>query len=290
MLPDSAVAALRRWSLATMVANIAIVLVGGIVRVTGSGLGCSSYPGCEEGAVFPTVGIDEDLHAMIEFGNRMFSGVVAVAVIGFLVAATRARTQRPDLFRRAVAIGVLVVVQIGMGAATVNSGLHPLVVAAHFLISAVIVAIAVSAWDRAHDRHATEPSSSLRWVALGAAVVTAVILVLGTLLTAAGPHAGDEDVERLGLDIRTFAVAHADAVWLLVGLTVAGLAVSMANRHRAAVTAFAVLLGLELVQGTVGYVQYVTGIPAELVGVHILGSMLVWAAAVHAAVVTGPRS
>jgi cytochrome c oxidase assembly protein subunit 15 len=126
-------------------------------------------------------------------------------------------------------------------------------------------------------------------VAVGAAAVTGVVLILGTLLTAAGPHAGDENVQRLGLDIRTFAVAHADAVWLLVGLTIAGLAVSMASRQRTAITAFAVLLALELVQGAVGYVQYVTGIPAELVGVHILGSMLVWAAAVHAAVVTGSR-
>src|SRR5690606_29826239 len=187
----SSVAALRRWSLAALVTNIAIVFVGGIVRITGSGLGCSSYPGCEEGAIFPTVGIDEDIHAMIEFGNRMFSGVVAVAVIGFLVAATRARRARPDLFRHAVAIVALVALQVAIGAVTVNSGLHPLVVASHFLLSAIIVAIAVSAWNRAHDRPAVGSPSSLRWVAVAAAIAAAAVLVLGTLLTAAGPHAGD---------------------------------------------------------------------------------------------------
>jgi heme a synthase len=123
-------------------------------------------------------------------------------------------------------------------------------------------------------------ASGLRWATTALAVVAAGVLVLGTLVTAAGPHAGDPGTERLGLDIRLMAIAHADAVWLLVGLTVALVAVTWRHGPPELRTAVRALLVLELLQGTLGYTQYALGIPAGLVAIHILGAALVWAAAV----------
>ncbi|WP_052665434.1 COX15/CtaA family protein [Nitriliruptor alkaliphilus] len=279
---------------AAIATNVLIVFTGGLVRVTGSGLGCPTWPTCDGDTVVPRPGGEHATwQTAVEFGNRLLTFVVlAVAVAVALEVRRRGRELPRPLRTLAWALPAGVLAQALLGGVTVLTGLSPLVVAAHFLLSMVLIAIAVSLWQRAREhaglvapvRADSETgrlvATGLRWATTALAVTAAVVLVLGTLVTAAGPHAGDPGTPRLGLDIRFIAIAHADAVWLLVGLTIALVAITW--RHgpaelRAAVRA---LLVLELIQGTIGYVQYAIGIPAGLVAIHILGASLVWAAAV----------
>jgi cytochrome c oxidase assembly protein subunit 15 len=191
-----------------------------------------------------------------------------------------------------------VLAQAVLGGITVLTGLSPLVVAAHFLLSMVLIAIAVALYERAREvalyeraREAADPApaapadaallrTGLRWATTALAVAAAAVLVLGTLVTAAGPHAGDPGTVRLGLDIRLIAIAHADAVWLLVGLTVALVAVTWRHGPPRLRTAVRALLVIELLQGTLGYTQYALGVPAPLVAAHILGAAVLWATTV----------
>ena len=262
-----------------------IVLTGGVVRVTGSGLGCPEWPTCDGTSWVPVDGVSEGMHSAIEFGNRLLTFVLVTVAVGVAVAAWRQREQRRDLFRLAAIQPIGIVLQALWGGLTVLTDLHPLIVASHFLLSAALVAAAVTLVFRAFERHvaATPTVPAGRRLAVGLLVVAGLVLVLGTLVTGAGPHAGDADAQRLALDIRVMAIAHADAVWLLLGLTVAVLVVARTTGDRTLVRAAALLLGLELAQGTLGYVQYAVGIPAHLVALHIAGAISVWAAAVHVA-------
>ena len=291
MPPVAASSALRRWSVAALAANIGIVLTGGVVRVTGSGLGCPEWPRCDGTSWVPTDGVSEGLHSAIEFGNRMLTFAVVTVAIGAFVAAWRQRQERPDLFRLAAVLPFGVVLQALWGGLTVITDLHPLVVASHFLLSAALVAAAVLLVARAHDRHRTAVPSSpaSRRLGLATATIAGVVLVLGTLVTGSGPHAGDAEAARLALDIRAIAVAHADAVWLLLGVTAALLVVVRGGADRGLERAAWLLVGLELTQGAIGYSQYALGVPAGLVAVHILGAILVWAAAVNVTVVACAR-
>lgn len=292
MSPAPASPALRRWSLAALVANVGIVLTGGVVRVTGSGLGCADWPRCDGASWVPVEGVATDLHAAIEFGNRMLTFVLVTVAVGVFVAAWRHRAERRDLFWLATAQPVGVVLQAAWGGLTVLTDLHPLVVASHFLLSALLVATAVVLVARGHGRHVTaSPSAaSSRWLGRVGVVSGFAVLVLGTLVTGSGPHAGDAAAPRLGLDIRTMAVAHADAVWLLVGVTIALAIVARTTGDRRLERAVWLLAALEIGQGSVGYVQYAVGVPAGLVAVHILGAIGVWAAAVHVSVVAHARA
>ncbi len=168
--------------------------------------------------------------------------------------------------------------------------LNPLVVAAHFLLSMVLIAVAVVLHDRASSPPPAEPVPALRWMSRLLVPVAASVLVLGTIVTATGPHAGDPGTPRLGLSIRTMAVAHADAVWALVALTVATLVVAKALGASRVARAAGVALVVEVAQGGVGYLQYALGIPAELVSLHLLGACLVWVAVLRIAVATRPEA
>jgi heme a synthase len=285
---------LPRLAAAALATNVLIVFTGGLVRVTGSGLGCPTWPTCDGETVVPRPGGE---HATwqtgVEFGNRLLTFVVlAVAVALALEVRRRGRDWPRRLRVLAWALPAGVVAQALLGGVTVLLALHPLIVAAHFLLSMVLIAVAVALWQRAreHAGHA-DPyvpdcevgrfvAAGLRWATTALVVAAGAVLLLGTIVTAAGPHAGDPGTPRLGVDIRLAAIAHADAVWLLVGLTVALVAVTWRHGPVELQRAVRLLLALELVQGTVGYTQYATGIPAGLVAAHILGAALVWATAV----------
>ncbi|GGI07664.1 COX15/CtaA family protein [Egicoccus halophilus] len=277
---------LRRFTLAALVTNIGIVFTGGVVRVTGSGLGCPTWPACDGRQLVPTPGGDHaGWQTAIEFGNRLLTFVVLAAAIAVFVQLRRTGPHpRPiRLLGWALPLGVLA--QAVMGGITVLLRLTPWTVAAHFLLSMVLIAVAVALHEYvrppARDPADRVPASSgIRWATTVLLVVAAVVLVLGTIVTGAGPHAGDPEVPRLGVDIRFVAIAHADAVWLLLGLTVALVAVTWRSGPPRLRSMLRVLLGLELLQGTIGYTQYALGIPEGLVSLHILGAALVWAAAV----------
>lgn len=285
---------LTRLAAAALATNVLIVFTGGLVRVTGSGLGCPTWPTCDGETIVPRPGGEHsDWQTAIEFGNRLLTFLVlAVAVAVLLEVRRRGREMTPTTRRLAWALPIGVVVQAIWGGITVLTGLSPLIVAGHFLLSMVLIAVAVGLWQRAREHVGVVApvradsdtgrlvATGLRWATTALAITAAVVLVLGTLVTAAGPHAGDPGTPRLGLDIRFVAIAHADAVWLLVGLTVALVAITWRHGPAELRTAVRALLVLELIQGTIGYVQYAIGIPAGLVAIHILGASLVWAAAV----------
>jgi len=203
------------------------------------------------------------------------------------------RSDRRDLTPFAVAAFVGIPAQAVLGGITVLTGLNPWTVAAHFLLSMVILAITTTMATRAYQppgpaRVIVNPSLvTLIRVLVG---VTAVVLVLGTVVTGSGPHAGDVDVPRTGFDPETVSQLHADAVMLLLGLTAATLLWLRGSKAPPAATrAAAVLLVVELAQGLIGFVQYFTGLPVLLVGFHLLGACLVWIAALRLLLATSTR-
>ena len=258
-----------RWAgWATLVGNIVIVVTGGAVRLTGSGLGCPTWPRCTEENFTPHGALD--LHSAIEFGNRLLTFVlVAIAVLTFLAAL---RLGRRELTRLSVVLALGIPFQAVIGGITVLVDLNPWVVALHLMLSMVLVALAAR-FLQVLDRPvppARGPVVGLAWVVLAVAFV---VLYLGTIVTGSGPHAGDADVPRNGLDPVQVSQLHADSVFLYVGLVIGLLAALLAvGADRPAVRATVLLLGLQLAQGAIGFVQYFTGLPEVLVGVHLLGA------------------
>jgi heme a synthase len=270
---------LRRLAWATLVANIGIVLTGGAVRLTGSGLGCPTWPRCTEESYTPHGELD--YHSAIEFGNRTLTFVLTAVALATLVVGWR--TGRRDVRAMVVILAAGIPAQAVIGGITVKTDLNPWVVAFHLLVSLAIIGLAVrlvrsvdAPLPPAHDDHVT----TLAWVMFASAWA---VLYVGTVVTGSGPHAGDEDAVRTGLDPRTMSQLHADLVFLFVGLTIGLLLALLAAGGRPHATrAVAVLLGVELAQGTVGFVQYATELPVVLVGIHLFGAALISACATWA--------
>lgn len=283
---------LARAALGAIIANVAIIVTGGVVRITGSGLGCTDWPTCEGGSVVPRA-TTADWQTFVEFGNRLMTFVVLATAVWVVMAVRREAAGRRDIWRLALVQPVGVLVQAALGGITVLTGLSPLVVATHLVASMVLVAAAVVLHDRAVSGAGppTDDVPALRALTGVAVLAAGAVVVLGTLVTASGPHSGGEPgTQRLGLDIRTIAVAHADAVWLLVGVTVAVLLVARVVGAPRAARAAGILLGLELAQGALGYAQYALGVPAVPVLFHLLGAALVWVSAWRLAVAVRPAA
>lgn len=265
--------AYRRVTQAALVALCLIVVTGAAVRLTGSGLGCSDWPTCEEGRFVASL----DFHPMVEWINRLITGLVslavAVAVLGSLARAPRRR----DLTVWSLALVAGVVAQILIGAVVTLSDLSYSAVAVHFLVSMVLVWAAVVLVERAGrpDGEMRVPSPHHRR-AMALSAWCALLLVTGSVVTSAGPHAGDREVERLPLDLEWAARFHGVVVWVFVG-AVAWWGYQLARsgdvllRRRASD-----LLVAAVAQGAIGYTQYFTGVPPVLVGLHVAGATLVW--------------
>lgn len=279
--------AYRRVTLVALWSLVAIVVTGAGVRLTGSGLGCSTWPGCEPGELVPHG--ESSYNAWVEFGNRLITGVVSVAVVlAVLGSLRREGPRRRDLVLLSWGLVAGVLAQILLGALVVKLHVHPIVVQGHFLLSAVLVANAVVLHHRAcrpdGPDGGPEPASplmgstGLRLARLSVAAGAAVMLA-GTLVTGAGPHAGDVDAERLDLTVRSVALVHSALTWVFLALVVA-LLVRMRREMvgSAAMERGSALLAVIVLQGGLGYLQYVTGVPELLVGLHVLGAMLMWAA------------
>ena len=266
-----------------------LVLTGGAVRLTGSGLGCPTWPECTEGSYTPVPHQAEgQLHAWIEFGNRLLT--FALFAVAIAVLAHVLFTNRKDL--RILALGQLfgILGQGVLGGITVLTNLHPLPVAGHFLLSVVLIAGAASIFDRRESPAArTNPKDKLvANLSLLHIALTFAVIALGTLVTGSGPHAGDLKARRFGFDIRTIAWLHADAVIALLGLTLALYIATRTNSlHVRRITIFA---AIAFAQGAIGYIQYFTGIPEIIVAAHLLGATLVWIAAwrIRIAITTSP--
>ena len=263
---------MRPLAWATLAANIGLVVTGGAVRLTGSGLGCPTWPRCTDRSFRPHGELD--LHEAIEFGNRMLTFVlVAIAVATFLVAW---RTGRRDLRTLALVVALGIPAQAVIGGITVLTDLNPWVVSFHLLCSLAIIGVAVRlllSLDAPLPPATRGPVVGLAWATFGSAWA---VLYVGTVVTGSGPHAGDADTERNGISPLQVSQLHADLVFLFVGLTLGLLFTLLATgAGPAARTAVTVLLAVEVAQGAVGFVQYFTDLPELLVGFHMLGAALV---------------
>jgi heme a synthase len=266
--------AIRRWAFAAVVANVGIIVTGGAVRLTESGLGCPEWPKCTEDSLVTTP--EMGIYGVIEFGNRVLTFALVAIALGALVAAWLRVPRRRSLVKLAVLGMLYVPLQAVIGGVTVWTNLNPWVVGLHFLASIPLVALSVALYVRAGEPDGTVVPLVPRAVVLlsrGLVAVGGAVIVLGVIVTGSGPHAGDADTPRNGLDPALMSQLHADLVWLLLGMTVALIAALHAVKAPEAAkrTAYTLLV-VELLQGVIGYVQYYTDLPVLLVGLHMLGA------------------
>jgi cytochrome c oxidase assembly protein subunit 15 len=269
----------RRAALAALVMSVVIVVTGGAVRLTGSGLGCPTWPKCTDHSLTATSAMG--FHGAIEFGNRMLTYVLCAAVGWAIIAARSEKPYRRSLTRLGWAQFWVVMGNAVLGGIVVLVGLNPYTVAAHFLLSSGLIAVATVMWQRTREGDSAprplvgKAVQQLVWFLVAASVL---LIAVGTVVTGSGPHAGDSsEVERMPVNWETVTKLHAVLAWIVVTLTFALWFVLKAvdapkeplNRTR---ELFLILLS----QGVIGYVQYFTNLPEVLVGLHMLGSGLVW--------------
>ena len=270
--------AYRRITLVALLALVFIIVTGAAVRLTGSGLGCPDWPTCAENRVVAPW----EYHAMVEFVNRIITGLVSVAVILAVLGSLLRVPKRRDLVRLSLGLVGGVLAQIVLGGLTVLFELRPGFVMAHFLLSMVLLANAVVLHHRAgRPDGPTRPAVGGDLVALGRLGIAAAALTvfLGTVVTSSGPHGGDENAERLPFLLPDVARLHGTAVMLFLAVVLvtlwrlwkAGAPPELMRRGE-------VLLAVLVAQAALGYLQYFTGVPAVLVGFHILGAAAVWVA------------
>ncbi len=284
----SATPVFYRRSAALAVAALAVGIVsGGAVRLTGSGLGCRDWPGCTVTSIVAPL----QYHAWIEFGNRLVNVLITIGVVLVAIAAFRRRPRRRDLVALSGGLVAGIFAEVVLGGETVLHKLAPPFVMAHFLLAMVLLVNAVVLYHRARQpedvvgpptggatllpaRRLVRPSHVVASrCMLG---LTAVVVVLGTVVTSTGPHAGAPGVRRFGFSLHTVAQLHGTSVEVLLAVTVA----TLWSMHRSRVAPAVlrrgeVLLVVLVSQAAVGYTQYLTGDPVLLVGVHIAGATTV---------------
>jgi cytochrome c oxidase assembly protein subunit 15 len=255
-----------------------LVVSGGAVRITGSGLGCPTWPKCTSGSFTPVPHQAQgQLHVWIEFGNRLITlGLLTVSIIALVAVVL---VKREDI--RALAIGQLVgiLLQIPLGGITVLTHLNPFAVASHFLLSIILIAAGTSLYERRSltPRELPTVKPSVRIMSRAHLFLTAVVIAVGTIVTGSGPNAGDVSAPRFHIHIQFIAWMHADLVIGLIALTALMLFVTSPYpflRKRVAIFGL-VALG----QGAIGFLQYYQGLPELLVGAHLLGVTLIWISA-----------
>jgi cytochrome c oxidase assembly protein subunit 15 len=280
-----------RWSTtAALLVSILIIVTGGVVRVTGSGLGCPTWPVCEAGSLTTTPALG--IHGAIEFGNRALTSVLVAAVAWVIVAARLQPIRQRPLTRLAWSQFWLVVVNAVAGGLTVLAGLNPYFVAVHFVLAFALLSTTTLTWHRARQSAAASTvggaGGPTAWLLTALA---AVLVVLGTVVTGAGPHSGDSaDVPRMGVSWTAITVVHGTAamavlvlaVLLLVQLRAGGASTALARRR------VQVLLAVVVAQALVGIVQALTGLPGVFVVVHLLGAALVWVGVLRVLLDTHP--
>ncbi len=271
----------QRAALSSVVMIVVIVVTGGAVRLTSSGLGCPTWPSCTEESLTTTR--EMGLHGVIEFGNRLLTYAVSAAVGWTILAARSAKPWRRSLTRLGWWQFWLVMGNAVLGGITVLTDLNPYTVASHFLLTTALLTVALVTWQRTREGDAApRPLVGLRIRRLVQAMVgvSAVLIAVGTVVTGAGPHPGDSsEVPRIPVDWEGISKFHAAFAWLLVLLALALWAVMRAVDAPAGPRARTrELLAILVAQGAIGYVQYFTGMPEVLVAAHMLGSCLLWIA------------
>jgi cytochrome c oxidase assembly protein subunit 15 len=264
-----------------LILQAALVVTGGAVRLTGSGLGCPTWPECTPGSYTPVPKQAEgQLHAWIEFGNRLLTFLLLlVALIALVIAVRVSKGLRNKSSIRSLALGqVLGIFGQGiLGGITVLTDLNPIPVAAHLLLSMLLISGAASLRFTIVGLETQQTDTTQLTLIRSQVFITAAVLILGTIVTGSGPHAGDEKTKRFSFDPRSVSILHADFVIILSVITVIlwlltkSLKGVIYRRNN-------ILLLVIFMQGVIGYVQYFTGLPELLVGFHLLGSTLTWIA------------
>ncbi|MFD6911821.1 COX15/CtaA family protein [Streptomyces virginiae] len=276
----------QRAALAALVMSVVIVVTGGAVRLTGSGLGCDTWPKCTDDSLIVTQ--EQGFHGAIEFGNRMLTYVLSAAVGWAIIAARSAKPWRHSLTRLGWVQFAIVMANAVLGGITVLTGLNPYSVAGHFLLATALITVTTVTWQRTREGDGAPrprvpgPVRKLSWALLA---TTLVLIAAGTVVTGSGPHAGDSsEIKRMPFDWDTTAHVHAVAAWVVCALGIAMWLVLRVVDAPADTRARARdLLIVLLAQGAIGYVQYATQVPEALVAAHMLGSCLVWIAVVRIA-------
>lgn len=258
----------------------ALIVTGGSVRLTGSGLGCPTWPECTPGSYVPVANQAEgQLHAWIEFGNRLLTFVLlicALAVVTFSVRVSKNAANK-ERVRSLAALQILGIFGQGMlGGVTVLTELHPLTVAAHYLLSILLIAGAISLRYELIGTPVEKTTGLISFLIPIFVWLTFLVLVAGTIVTGSGPHAGDEAAQRFGFDPQVVSWLHADLVIALIVLAVMLLLIAHQSGMSLLVRRIGVFLLIAFSQGVIGYIQYFTGLPEALVAAHLIGSTLVW--------------
>jgi heme a synthase len=274
--------ALRWATTAALLVSIVIVFTGGLVRVTGSGLGCPTWPTCDGSSIASTPELG--IHGVIEFGNRMLTGLVIVAVGWAIIAARLQRPRERWITRLAWSQFWLVVANAIAGGITVLVGLNPWVVALHFVLAIALIATTTLTWHRVRESAelSSEPSTQ-RGAARTLAVGTLTLILVGTLVTGTGPHSGDsKDVPRMAFQWESVTWVHGVLGALVLALAAIILVRSRGGAREALVRRRTIaFLVAVVVQGLIGVIQALAGLPEYLVAVHVLGSALVWVGALR---------
>lgn len=269
-----------------LIIQAGLVVTGGAVRLTGSGLGCPTWPECTDGSIAPIVNQAEGpLHAWIEFGNRLLAWVIFILAVTALIYVVRKFKNHKD-YKRLRLLALLQILgflgQVVLGGITVLTDLHPISVSAHFVLTIPLIAGALSLRRGALNKPVLIVAPVTRLLIKVVTVVGFTVLVVGTLVTGTGPHSGDENSRRYNFDERTISWIHADVViafiFLIIALYFVVKVSESADNQRFLNRYIFVLMGVSLAQGAIGYIQYFTGLPILLVGAHLLGATLVWIA------------
>lgn len=276
-----------RWAWASLIANATLVLTGGLVRLTGSGLGCPTWPKCTDDSFVPHRALG--INGVIEFGNRMLTYVlVAVAIATFLAVWRWAGADR-SMRRLVILMGLGIPFQGVIGGITVLTDLNPWIVSFHLLLSMALVAASVLLVVRVRGGGGEPVDAVQVWLVRTTYAVLWVVIYVGAIVTGSGPHAGDAKAPRNGLDPAALSQLHADVVFLLIGLTV-GCWVALRSSAPMAARAALIVLAIELGQGLIGFVQYATDLPIALVAAHLVGAAVLIAAGTHLLLVASPRA
>ena len=265
----------------------ALIVTGGAVRLTGSGLGCPTWPECTPGSYTPTPHqVEGPVHAWIEFGNRLLTFALFFAALATIIYVLKSR--RRDLFLLSLFQLLGILGQGVLGGITVLTHLNPYAVASHFILSIFLIAGAALLRSRGVNMAQFQLQRITTLTSRAVLLLTFLVITVGTVVTGSGPHAGDIKAPRTGLDPRTIAILNADMVIALIFLTI-GLLIALrlgeSGDTQSKMTRTAVIfLGVVLAQGLIGYVQYFTGLPELIVAAHLVGATLVWLAACNLAI------
>ncbi|WP_230081282.1 MULTISPECIES: COX15/CtaA family protein [Aeromicrobium] len=262
----------EKWAWANLVANTLIILTGGLVRLTGSGLGCPTWPRCTDESFVPHGALG--WHGVIEFGNRTLTYVLIVIAIGTVLATWRWTGATRNQLRLVLGIAIGIPFQGVIGGITVLTELNPWIVSLHLILSmALVVAATIFLVTLRPDEGTVGRVPA--WIVQGAYVVLLAVIYIGTIVTGSGPHAGDASAPRNELDPAWWSRIHAISVWLFLILTVAAIVLTRGRARKAG--AWVLVAGLA--QGLIGYVQYFTDLPIVLVAAHLVGAAVLLALA-----------